>query len=242
MNDIFSLGEGAKTFNKKSIPKGDTLLFTKDKWVPQSEMNTEEKILLHPIMHEATERMAEEHKPLQPTAFISLCTASRPFYTSTKWKKFISEFDSKVDLIVASSGGVIPKKYWNSYPFLNYDGLDRNDTELYQYIFFYRLILFFSQNKYKYIIANFRPNLANYEPAHKALKLLKGLGHIEDYSVIPDEKTYDKAKELGFRPPHGCGDMFPDLTETILNELRDKIEHYGYNKLDSTKNTLDEWN
>lgn len=229
MVDDFSLGEKPEYKSKdKVVSKGNTLLFPKSEWISPTEINNEEKILMSPLMHESFERIVEKHQPTHHTAFLSLCTASRPYDKSTKWKKFIEYFNDKVDFIVVSNGGMIPQEYWGSYPYMTYDGGDHYDVEMYQYIMFYRMVRFFKKHNYKYIIANFRPNLINHEPAHKSLRLLKELGYIEDYVVIPDQETYDKAKELGWRPPHGCGDMFPDLTDTVMNKLIEQVETYGY--------------
>lgn len=225
MIDDFDLGKAPEYKSKsKIVSQGGTALFKREEWIPASDINNEEKILMSPLMHESFDRIVQNFKPSKDTAFLSLCTASRPYDKSTKWKAFLKEFKDRVDYIVVSNGGMIPKKYWGDFPYLTYDGGDHYDVEMYQYIMFYRMITFFKKHRYKYVIANFRPNLINHEPAHKSLKLLKELGFIEDYAVIPDEETYNKAKELGWRPPHGCGDMFPDLTDTIMDKLKEQVD------------------
>ena len=62
----------------KFLPKGDEKLFRSDDWIPSSEMDCETKVLKLPILHEAFERVVEQHIPTQPTAFLSLCTSTRP--------------------------------------------------------------------------------------------------------------------------------------------------------------------
>lgn len=244
MSDDFSLGKPVEYKSKdKAVNKGGTELFKKNEWIGTEDINDEEKILLSPLMHESFERILDKHEPIQHTAFLSLCTASRPYDKSTKWKGFIDAFHKKVDFIVVSNGGMIPEKFWEQYPYMTYDGGDHWDIEMYQYIMFYRMLRFFKRHSYKYVIANFRPNLINHEPAHKALHLLKSLGYIEDYEVIPDQETYDIAQEKGFRPPHGCGDMFPDLTQTVLDKLKEQVEEYGYDedKLPKKPENVSDW-
>ena len=226
----------------KRINQGNETLFKIEEWVPSSEIDNEEKILSHPIMHESFNRILEQHVPVQKTAFLSLCTSTRPYYNSAKWSKFIDTFQHKVDLIVVSNGGMIPEKFWESYPYLNYDGGDHFDIKIYQDIMYDRMVRFFERHKYDYVIANFRPNLINHEPAHLSLKLLKENGYIKDYAVVPDEETYERARELGFRPPHGSGDMFPDLTVTVLDALKQQVELFGYDEsLIPKKTTIDDW-
>ena len=241
MEEDLSLGDKVEFKSKDKITnKGNKDLFDISEWISPQDINNEEKILMSPLMHESFERILLKHKPTSQTAFLSLCTASRPYDKSVKWKAYVKNFDKKVDFIVVSNGGMIPKQFWNSYPYLTYDGGDHYDVEMYQYIMFYRMVRFFRQHKYKFVIANFRPNLINYEPAHKSLKLLKELGFIEDYVVVPDEETYNKAKDLGWRPPHGVGDMFPDLTQTIFSNITEQVEKFG-DKVEYKPTGTDEW-
>lgn len=212
----------------KRNESGDEKLFNRNEWVPASELDNEKKILAHPIMHEAFDRILQQHVPKQHTAFLSLCTATRPYYKSKKWKAFIEHFGGKVDMIVVSNGGMIPQPFWKSYPYLNYDGGDHDDIKLYQDIMYDRMLRFFKTHNYKYVLANFRPNLINAKPAEESLVLLKSQNYIEDYVVMPDEATYKLAQQRGFKPPHGQGDMFPDLTETVMEALLQQVEDFGY--------------
>ena len=131
-------------------------------------------------------------------------------------------------MIVVSNGGMMPQQFWKSWPYLNYDGGDHYDIQMYKDIMHTRLLKFFRKHNYSNVIANFRPNLINHQPAHDALAILKEEGSIGDYIVMPNQELYDKAQSLGWKPPHGQGDMFPDLTDTILSALIAQVEEFGY--------------
>ena len=111
----------------KNILAGNNKLFSNDEWVPAAELFGEIKVLNHSLIHEAFDRILDQHVIKQPTAFLSLCSATRPYYYSTKWKEYVKYFDNKVDFIVVSNGGMIPEEFWLSYPYLNYDAGDHED-------------------------------------------------------------------------------------------------------------------
>ena len=74
----------------KTIRAGNNKLFSNDEWVPATELFGEIKVLNHPLMHEAFDRILDQHVIKQPTAFLSLCSATRPYYYSTKWKEYVN--------------------------------------------------------------------------------------------------------------------------------------------------------
>ena len=228
MNSLFEYTEAVEECKGSLEGDGDNKLFSEAERVLSTEINNEEKILKHPILHEAFDRIVEQHVPNQSTAFLSLCTATRPYNKSKKWKGFINKFGGKVDMIVVSNGGMMPQQFWKSWPYLNYDGGDHYDIQMYKDIMHARLLKFFRKHNYSNVIANFRPNLINHQPAHDALAILKEEGSIGDYIVMPNQELYDKAQSLGWKPPHGQGDMFPDLTDTILSALIAQVEEFGY--------------
>ena len=174
----------------KKENKGDERLLKKSEWVaPEQIHGTDETILNSPVMVKAQERILEDFTPKNSIALVSLCTTTRPYSKSRKWKKFKSEFD--VDLIISSNGGVIPIEYENCYPFLNYDahGEDHYD-DLYRLYITRNLVRFFCLKKYKYIIFNFRPTLRNQKSGKFAGQYLKKMGHIKDFTVAPNERIY----------------------------------------------------
>ena len=220
----------------KFLPKGDEKLFRSDDWIPSSEMDCETKVLKLPILHEAFERVVEQHIPTQPTAFLSLCTSTRPYYRSQKWRKFQESFGPKVDMIVVSNGGMVPEPFWESWPYLNYEAGPHENDELYKSVMYERMMLFFITmqglgHPYKNVIANFNPKQRNYDPAKESLTELKKVGAIENFAIIPEKELYNKAKDDGFHgSPNSAGDMFPDLHKFILDGLIQQVETFGYDE------------
>ena len=214
----------------KILPKGNEKLFSKSEWILSDEMDCETKVLNLPILHEAFERVLKQHKPTQHTAFLSLCTATRPYYHSKKWNSYRDNFGNKVDMIVVSNGGFVPEEFWESWPFLNYEAGPHEDDSLYKKVMYERMHKFFKKHQYKYVIANFNPRQRNYGPAERALSELKEEVFIYDYVLTPSGELYKKAQEDGFRGPNGAGDMFPDLHKFILDTLINQVEKFGYDK------------
>ena len=223
----------------KTLHAGDNKLFSDDEWVSPSELFGEIKVLNHPLMHEAFDRILDQHVIKQPTAFLSLCSATRPYNYSTKWKEYIKHFDNKVDFIVVSNGGMIPEEFWLSYPYLNYDAGDHEDDVLYKKVQYDRMTRFFKRHLYDYVIANFSPSQRNAEPAEKSLSELKDAGYIKDYILIPDEATYKEAQSkvirftLSDKQSQGwiAGDMFPDLHPVIFGRLKEQVELWSSSKV-----------
>jgi len=209
----------------KILPKGDEKLFTKKEWISSDQMDCETKVLNLPILHETFERIMEQHIPTQPTAFLSLCTSTRPYYRSQKWRKFQESFGPKVDMIVVSNGGMVPEPFWESWPYLNYEAGPHENDKLYQDLMYDRMMLFFTTmhglgHPYKNVIANFNPKQRNYDPAKESLTELKTQGVIKKFAIIPEKELYNRAKEDGFHgSPNSAGDMFPDLHKFILYAL-----------------------
>ena len=214
-----------KKVTDKSIPIGNTNLFNKNEWLPFDTMNTEKKILNNTIFDEALNRIINQFKPKHNTAFLSLCTTTRPYNIGKKWKEFEVICNDKADMIVISNGGIIPKKYWESWPYLNYDGDPHVDpqTDLYIDILEKRLMLFFKNVKYDYVVCNFRPTLRNRPAIESAMKALKSEGFIKDYVVIPDEILYNDVQSRGF--PKGM--IFPDLDLKVIKELKSAVDKYS---------------
>lgn len=196
-----------------------------DDWIPLEDMNTDMKILQHPLFDNAFKQIVQEHKPQHRVAFLSLCTSTRPYHLGRKWKTYMDRFSGKSDLIVTSSGGVIPKAYWNSYPFLNYDGDSApSANETYVKKLESRLMEFFSTHQYDYIVANFRPKMRNTPVVYKVFNELKEKGVITDFVVLPTEEMYKKLQDKGFPG----GKMYPDLDDSILGALEAKIDEWSH--------------
>jgi hypothetical protein len=236
-----------KRIKDKNIPRGNELLFKRGEWIPYNLMDMEIKVLDLPVLHEGFKRVIKRHTSTQPTAFVSLCTATRPYYLSKKWKTFKEEFGHKVDMITISNAGFFPEPFWEAWPALNYGPIkgppypvDEIDDEKYHRIMLDRMIRFFKNNEYKYVIVNFHPKQRSYKLGVESMSTLKNEGIIEDYSIIPTIELYEKAKEDGFHgSPNSAGDMFPDLHKFILNVIIQQVEDFGYDESKFPKTVFD---
>lgn len=194
--------------------RSGSLLIPEKNWVGLDEINTEPKILNHKLFDDAFEEILKQYTPKKDMVLLSLCTKTRPYSKSTKWK-YLSKFRTYCDLVVVSSGGIIPEPFWGQYPFYEYDGLDKDGDELYCQKMEYRLTTFLNKFQYKYVVANFRPNLRNTNVAHKVLENLKNNNIIEDYVVVPSIDEYKKIQENGFVR----GKPNPDIDPIVLNKI-----------------------
>ena len=223
-------GEVIENPTIKSTNKGNEKLIKVDDWVTPEDMNSDEKVLKHPIFEQAFGQILKKWKPRSNVAFLSLCTATRPYSKSMKYQKFAQKFGDHVDFIVVSNGGFIPPDYWSSYPFLTYDSPHDPSGDwdyLYQTTMYNRLLRFFNTFDYEYVIANFRPTLRNHRPARIGLKKLKKMGRINDFVIIPEKELYEKAAADGWRGGNGAGAMFPDLHRFILDELISQVKNWS---------------
>ena len=158
---------------------------------------------------------------------------TRPYHEGPKWKRFVSNFNGKVDMIVSSNGGIIPQEFWYSWPYMNYESGEphgKKETELYNKVGYEWLLKFFKKHSYKYVICNMNPNHRIYDRFPEAFQLLKDNGYIEDYTMIPSMELYKKVKEDGFSGVNGMGEMYPDLHKFVLDAMHEQIETYGYDK------------
>ena len=212
--------------SKSKENKGDEKLIRKKEWVSSKGLHgSDELILNHPIMIKAQERIFQDFTPKNNIAFVSLCTSTRPYSKSRKWKKFIDEF-SNVDFIISSNGGVVPIEYENSYPYLTYDAHGQKAyDDLYRIYTTRNLIRFFILKKYQYIIFNFRPTLRNNQAGKFSGQYLKRMKHIRDYVVAPSQTVYKRAAQDGFQRL-GLS-MFPDLHPIILGDLHAYIKKFS---------------
>lgn len=197
---------------------GSDRLIPKEEWIDKRHIQGDEyKVMNNPTIHKAFNRILELHKPHRKIALVSLCTSSRPYSTSAKWKKFIELFGDNADLIVCSNGGIIPMEFWNCYPFLTYDAHGQAKYDRYYIRYVYNnLMKFFNKFHYDKIVFNFRPGLRNRIAAEAFRKNYKGTSQIV---ILPTEKAYREAQRAGFP----AGKMFPDLDPRVLKELKQEI-------------------
>ena len=202
--------------NRKNI--GDDILIPYDDWVNPKSIIGEDKCLKSPLMEKAFRQILKKHKPKHNICFISLCTSTRPYSKSPKWKKF-KEYENKMDLVISSAGGVIPIEFENCYPYLTYDGYERpKNDKLYIQKTYSRLKIFLNRFDYKYIIFNFRPNLRNRISAEMIKKTSNNKDNI---FIYPSKENYLLSKRNGFKP---STHYYPDLSFECMNELNEIIK------------------
>lgn len=197
---------------------GSDRLIPKEEWIDKRHIQGDEyKVMNNPIIHKAFNRILELHKPHHRTALVSLCTTSRPYSKSAKWKKFMECFGKDVDLIVCSNGGIIPIEFWECYPFLTYDAHGQSKYDRYYIQYVYRnLMKFFNKFNYDKIVFNFRPGLRNRIAAMAFKRDYTGNAEI---IIVPTEKAYMEAQKAGFP----AGKMFPDLDPRVLTEIKKAV-------------------
>lgn len=202
---------------------GGELLIRKDKWVNESEIQgNDEKVLTSATMIEAQEQIIKNFKPSSKIAFVSLCTSTRPYSKSRKWKHFIENIKS-VDFIVCSNGGIIPMEYESQYPYMTYDAHgEKKFNKIYQIFIARNLIRFFTKIKYDYIVFNFSFKQRNKTASIWASQYLKSHGHIKDYSFAPSDEVYKKAQQEGFSKKGYS--MYPDIYPTIFKDIKRQVQ------------------
>ena len=203
----------------KKTNRGLDLLVPKHKWVSEKEIQgNDEMVLKHPVIEQAFNKILETHRPKHKIALVSLCTATRPYSKSRKWKEFKKLYGEYADLIICSNGGIIPIEFENCYPYLTYDahGQKKYDV-MYCQIVYKRLIRFFNKHQYDRIVFNFRPKLRNRAAALKFKETYSGNSEI---LILPTQRAYKQAQMRGF--PRGK--IFPDLDDVVLRELTEAIK------------------
>lgn len=205
---------------KPKVNQGSEYLLPKEQWTAAENIQGDEiKTLQSPVIEAAFQRILQLHTPKHRIAFVSLCTATRPYSKSRKWKKFIELFGDSADMIICSNGGIIPIEFESCYPYMTYDAHGEGKWDK-QYIntCYRRLIAFFEKFHYDKIIFNFRPNMRNRIAALAFKRDYKGSSEIV---ILPTPEAYKAAQRDGFKP---AGMRFPDLSYPVINELRKEIE------------------
>lgn len=206
------------------INQGNELLIKKENWVDRSEIQgDDEKVMMAPILRKAQERIIDLFEPKNNIAFVSLCSSTRPYSKSRKWSHFINEFDG-VDFTIMSGPGIIPIEYDSEYPYMTYDQIPGHNFDNISKLFYANvLVRFFILKKYDYIVFNFKPHMKHRVWAsNQAGNYLKQRGHIKDFVITPNERTYSLASMDGFAELGLC--MFPDLHPIVLRDMHKKID------------------
>lgn len=206
--------------SKKKVNCGSEFLLPKSQWTAAENIQGDEiKTLQSPVIEAAFQRILQEHKPKHKICLVSLCTSTRPYSKSRKWKKFIELFSDRADMIICSNGGIIPIEFESCYPYMTYDAHGEGKWDK-QYIntCYRRLNEFFGKFHYEKIVFNFRPNMRNRLAALAFQRDYKGSSEIV---IVPTAAAYREAQRDGFKP---AGMRYPDLSYSVLDEIRKEIE------------------
>lgn len=182
---------------------------------PHGEGLIGEGILLkNPLIDELSKKMREEYEPKHKFAIFSLCTSTRPYLDSPKWRAFYNNFGHVADLVICSNGGIIPIEYQYCYPFKTYDAHgDSKYDELYKQKFKERLDKFLELHAHKWdkIILSFLPSSRNRE-------VVKDYGQGNDkFYVVPSLEVYKRIQEDG---SPGVNTMrFPQAASQHMDEI-----------------------
>lgn len=205
---------------KPKINQGSEYLLPKEQWTAAENIQGDEiKTLQSPVIEAAFQRILQLHTPKHKIALVSLCTSTRPYSKSRKWKKFIELFGDSADMIICSNGGIIPIEFESCYPYMTYDAHGEGKWDR-QYIntCYRRLNEFFGKFHYDKIVFNFRPNMRNRLAALAFQRDYKGSSGIV---ILPTPEAYKAAQRDGFKP---AGMRYPDLSYSVINEIRKEIE------------------
>lgn len=155
----------------------------------------EENVLKSPIFAEAFDTICKIYEPQHEIAVFSLCTQTKPFSQSMKWRGIIKMFGGWTDLIVCSSAGIIPLQYENCYPFDTYDSHsghagDESLSDLSKNLFEYRCQTFLSRFKWKKVVFLLDP----YEGATDVVNRL-GMRNVRQF---PSPEAWDSITSEDF--------------------------------------------
>lgn len=218
---------GGNTKADKSILQGGEFLIPFCEWGDLSEIQGEDPdVLTSPIMQKAYLRVLDTHIKGRDIALFSLCTATRPYSSSRKWKKYIETFEKECDLIICSNGGIIPIEYEAQFPYLNYDahGQKKHDS-LYIKIGIERMKQFLTLHPYRFVIFNFRHTLRNVHIAEVVSKWAVEHGYIQNFIILPTKAQYVQSQGEGFTRKGYS--IYPELWPTMFNPLVEKVKEWG---------------
>lgn len=201
--------------NNNIITKDTYYLFDRER--VESDVNCtkeslsgESKLMFNPIIDEAFEKILDTYKPKHKKVIFSLCTSTRPYIISMKWKRFNELFGKDCDLIICSNGGIIPIEYMYCFPFMDYDA-HRSGTKfdnLYKEQMMTRLTKFVEKFKWDTIVYSFLPTSRNAEALRESD--LPGV-------LLPSDEVMKDIKE------NGCPGVnimrYPQITTQALEEM-----------------------
>lgn len=183
-----------------------------------SELEGEEKVLNSKAVDDAFERILADFKPKHNKVIFSLCSSSRPYITSLKWKSFHEHFGDVADLVICSNGGIIPIEYMCCFPFMEYDAHRANagTDQLYKDKMKERLTRFLDKfgKDYEIIIYSFLPSSRNAE----AIREMNGAGGV----LLPTHEVYRDIIDNGC--PGVNSRRYPQCARQAIDEM---AKHLG---------------
>lgn len=203
--------------------KGHNYLFSEEEIASRedckiSELEGEEKVLNSQAVDDAFERILADFKPKHNKVIFSLCSSSRPYITSLKWKSFHEHFGDVADLVICSNGGIIPIEYMCCFPFMEYDAHRANagTDQLYKDKMKERLTRFLDKfgKDYEVIIYSFLPSSRNAE----AIREMNGAGGV----LLPTHEVYRDIIDNGC--PGVNSRRYPQCARQAIDEM---AKHLG---------------
>lgn len=183
-----------------------------------SELEGEDKVLNSQAVDDAFERILADFKPKHNKVIFSLCSSSRPYITSLKWKSFHEHFGDVADLVICSNGGIIPIEYMCCFPFMEYDAHRANagTDQLYKDKMKERLTRFLDKfgKDYEVIIYSFLPSSRNAE----AIREMNGAGGV----LLPTHEVYRDIIDNGC--PGVNSRRYPQCAKQAIDEM---AKHLG---------------
>lgn len=194
----------------------DFLVRRQDRPVNDEGLIGEEALLNNPLIDELCEKMRNDYTPSHKYVIFSLCTSTRPYIKSPKWKAFYNNFGDSCDLVICSNGGIIPIEYQYCYPFMTYDAHGNSKTdELYKQKFKERLDKFLElhANKWEKMVFSFLPTSRNREVVNTYT--------YPNMAVLPSKDVYDRIRADG---SPGVNIMrFPQCAHQHLDEISEYL-------------------
>lgn len=219
----------AEFFNKYGIElRPEDFLIKSNERVPKETLVGDEQVLNAPVIEKAFQGILNDFKPYHNKAIFSLCTSTRPYLDSVKWKTYNELFGNECDLIICSNGGIIPVNYMNCYPFHDYNAPHEGNKwdDLYKQVFERRLVTFLEKNRkyYDKLCFVFIPDTRNYTSIEK---LQKTNNLFEGSALIPDRETYKKVLNnedlyIGFPVQR-----YPTLSTSVLLQMDDYLQTHS---------------
>lgn len=187
-------------------------------WARPELLKGEARVLSNPLIEQANQAILDQFQPQHPAVIFSLCSATRPYYRSPKWKMFLAEFGSSADLVICSNGGVIPMQYAHCWPFMEYDARRvnaRHDAE-YKDMVVARITTFLARFPYRTIIHVYTPSSRN-----RAAILANGIPG----TLFPSAPVQAAIREEWFERGNMRYKLHPHTYPALIEEVREALRH-----------------